>query len=100
MAETAARPTLCFTASFPLDADLGVTAAELANRLAVSGGLSEDEASALGRSVEAAFAEALNPPSADLGDAIELSLCAGDTALDLSMSRGSTTVLTISRPRP
>jgi len=100
MAEIDARPTLCFAATFPLDGRFGPTAGELATRLAASIGVGEAEASAIGRSVEAAFAEALDGRGVGGAPAIEVSLCADETTLDLSVSRGSTNVLAVSHPRP
>ncbi len=100
MAETEARPTLCFTASFPLVADFAPTVGELATRLATFAGVGEDEAITLGRSVEAAFTRALNGQSIAGALAIEVSLCAGDATVDFSVSCGSTSVLALSHPRP
>jgi hypothetical protein len=100
MAETDQHPTLCFTASLPLDGDFAPTAAELASRLALSAGLGEDDANAIGRSVEAAFTGILNGQAVDDASVIDVALCAGDATLDLSVSCGSTAVLTLSRPRP
>jgi hypothetical protein len=100
MAEIDARPTLCFAATFPLEEQFAPTAGELASRLALSVGLSETDAVGIGRSVEAAFVEALSGQSAGGAPAIEVTLCAGETTLDLSVSRGSTSVLALSHPRP
>jgi hypothetical protein len=100
MAEAEARPTLCFTASFPPEAHFAPTAGELASQLAVSAGVGADDATAIGRSVEAAFTKALNGQSVEGAPAIDVSLCAGETTLDLSVSCGLTTVLTLSHPRP
>ena len=100
MAETDARPTLCFAASFPLEAHFASTAGELASRLAVSAGLVEDDANQIGRAVESAFNKALNGQRVEDAPAIDVSLCAGETTLDMSVSCGSTSVLTLSHPRP
>ncbi|MCX6539572.1 MAG: hypothetical protein NT151_11675 [Acidobacteria bacterium] len=100
MAETEARQTLCFTASFPMEAYFAPTAGELASCLAVSAGLAEDDANAIGRSVETAFTKALNGQSVEGAPAIDVSLCAGETTLDLSVCCGSTSVLTLSHPMP
>jgi len=100
MAETDERPTLCFAATFPLEAHFAPTAGELASRLAVSAGLGEADANAIGRSVEAAFTKALNGHSVEDAPAIEVSLCAGEATVDLSVARGSTSVLALSHPRP
>ena len=99
MADTESRPTLCLTANFPPDARFAPTVGELASRLAVSAGMGEDDANALGRSMEEAFAKALNGESVEGAPAIDVSLCAGETTIDLSVSCGSTSVLALSRPR-
>jgi len=94
---TSADPaqTLCFNASFPSEEQYVQTAGELAGKMAVSAGVTEDEAGSLARQVEGAFSKVLS------GDAqIELGLCAGPESVDVTVTSGGTTLLNASRPRP
>ena len=100
MAETEGRPTLSMTASFPIDARFAPTAGELASRVAVAAGIANSEASAIGQSVEAAYTKALDGSRVERGPAIEVSMCAGETSLDVSVSCGSARVLIVRHPRP
>jgi len=100
MAEIDARPTLSLTASFPLDARFASTVGELASRLAVAAGMGESDASAMQRLVEKAFADAAKWKGVERAPAIDVSLCAGESTIDFSVSCGSATVLTLVQPRP
>jgi hypothetical protein len=93
MADTDHRPTLSFAASFPQDAHFAPTAGDLAARLAVSAGVGDEDARAIGRSVEAAFTRALATESAVFAPAIDVSLNAGQHTIDLSVSCGASTTL-------
>ncbi|MCX6544629.1 MAG: hypothetical protein NTV05_09460 [Acidobacteria bacterium] len=94
------RPTLCLTATFPPNRDFAPTVGELTSRLAVSAGMGEDEATEVGRSMETAFLKAVNGHRVEDAPPIEVSLCAGETALDLSVSCGSNSFLALGFPRP
>jgi len=99
MAETGLRPTLCFNASFPLEAHFSATAGELATRLAQSAGLAEREAREIGRSVDAAFTSVLSGRAANGATAVDISLCARPETFDASVAFGTTSVLAMTRPR-
>jgi hypothetical protein len=99
MADTESRPTLCFNASFPLDADFASTAGELAIRLAEAGGIDEAAAQALGRSVEEAFGKALMDGQTGVAS-IDVALCAKETSVELTVSRGATALLELRLARP
>ena len=100
MADTDPRPTLCFNASFPLEAHFPATAGELASRLAQSAGLAESDAQEIGRSVDAAFASVLAGQGSNGASSVDLSLCARHDSFDVSVAFGTTSVLAVARPRP
>ena len=100
MAESDARPVLSLVSSFPPDAHFAPTVGDLASRLAVTAGLGDDDAIAIGKSVEAAFVEAMAGQAGGRATSVDVLLSAGDTTIDFSVACGSARVLTLSRARP
>jgi len=100
MVPSESAPTLCFDASFPLDLQFAVTVADLVVRFAVSAGLDDAAADALGRSFEAAFTRALNGEPAGGDAAAAVSLCAGDGGIHVALTCGETSWLDEHLPRP